>query len=61
MPRSLSTATRSVGGSPLLLSRERIASQAWATTEHTLAVEMEPPDTGAGGSRVSPSSTVTFS
>jgi len=44
-----------------LLSLLRIASQACATTEHTLAVEIDPPETGAGGSRVSPSRTDTFS
>ena len=37
--------------------RERICSQALATTLQTLAVVLEPPATGAGGRSESPSST----
>ena len=38
-----------------------MASQAWAITVQTLAVEIEPPATGAGGRSVSPSETEIFS
>jgi len=41
--------------------RERICSQALATTLQTLAVVLEPPATGAGGRSESPSSTVILS
>ena len=59
MPRSFRAATRSPVGVVPSDSLARMASQAWAMTEHTLAVEIEPPATGAGGRSVSPSSTVT--
>jgi hypothetical protein len=40
-------------------NRSSSALQAWMTAEETLAVEFEPPETGAGGSAVSPISTST--
>src|SRR3979409_689726 len=40
-------------------SREQIASQAFNTAEHALAVVFDPPATGAGGRLLSPSSTET--
>ena len=40
-------------------SLSRMASQAFITALQALAVVFEPPATGAGGSRESPTSTVT--
>jgi hypothetical protein len=51
----------SEAGFPSCPRRMRMASQAWAITVQTLAVEIEPPATGAGGRSVSPSETEIFS
>jgi len=61
MPRSFMAAMTSVAGFPSCPRHRRRVSQAWATTVQTLAVEIEPPATGAGGRSVSPRETETLS